>query len=288
MRNPSVTVTLVIAALLLGSGPDVARAVTAEDIHNRFTSMGTWVNWQTTSFDGFKYNAQNRFQDVTKAAVMWYPSVQAIQEARDLGCNMIIFHEPLFYDDATPAVITDPGYAQKKQILDTSGIVMYRSHDFQDRYPGIGVHDTWKTFLGLTGPVVDDYNDYISVSEEPPRTVREWAKQIAKKSAQMGQPRVRVVGNLDKVVERISYGTGAVAWPRANWQVVETDLVITTEVHWIEDARWAIEMGYPLIAVDHGVSEIAGIRRIMDWMQTEWPAVTWHFVENDLEYEIIR
>lgn len=276
------------AGLLCLISAGSAQAVTSEDIHNRFKSLGTWVDWANTPFDGFKYNAQNRFQNVTVVGVVWHPSLKVIQVARDRGCDLLIFHEPLFYDDSTPGVQSDPGYAQKKQILDDTGIVMYRSHDFQDRFPDLGVHDQWKSFLGLTGDVVEDYNSYISVSEEPPKTVGQWAKQIARKSAELGQPRIRLVGDPAKVVRRIAYGTGAVAWPRANWQVVSADLVVTTEVHWIDDARWAIEMGYPLIAVDHGVSEIPGIRRLKDWMEDQWPALEWHFIENDLEYRIIK
>lgn len=268
----------------LPAGP--AQSVTPNDIHNRLRSVGTWVDWENTAFDGFTYNASRRNNTITRVGVTWYPSVQAVQRAVQLGCQLLIHHEPLWYDDDRLTETSDPGYITKKQLLDSSLMVTYRSHDFQDLFPQYGVHAQWKQFLGLVGNDVQHYNGYISVSLEAERTVAEWGRTVAEKARQLGQPRVRVIGNPDTRVRRIAYGTGAVAWPRMVWQVLTADLVIATEVQWVEEAQLAKELNRPLIVVDHGVSEIPGVRATCEWMRQQWPSLTWTYIDNALTYEV--
>ena len=59
------------------------------------------------------------------------PTAEVIRKAAELGCNLIIGHEPLFYDgwDETDWLQDNCVYQAKKQLLDRLGIVVYRDHD---------------------------------------------------------------------------------------------------------------------------------------------------------------
>lgn len=276
-----------LAVWLIACCGHVAGAVTPQEIHEGLQAEGYWVNWQTTPFDKFTHNAHLRFRQVQVVGVCWHPSLAAVQRARQLGCQLLIHHEPLFYDDNTPGVESDPGYAAKKHILDASGIVAYRSHDFQDRFPTYGVHAKWKQFLGLTGPEIANWNDYITVTQENVRTVWSWAEQFADRSKTLGQPAIRVIGNPDKMVSRISTGTGAVAWPQLAYQALAPDMAVCTEMTWIDDAYFALENDFPVIVMDHGVSELEGVKSCKNWMAGRWPTLTWHWIDNELEYVVL-
>ena len=70
-------------------------------------------------------------QECTGIAVTVSVTVDVIRRAKAAGCNLIIGHEPLFYGDAEydPILEQDPVYLMKKQLLEESGIVVYRDHD---------------------------------------------------------------------------------------------------------------------------------------------------------------
>lgn len=58
-------------------------------------------------------------------------TIEVIQKAAELGANLIICHEPLFYahDDRTEWLTGSPVYAQKAALLQKHGIVVWRDHD---------------------------------------------------------------------------------------------------------------------------------------------------------------
>ncbi len=67
----------------------------------------------------------------TGVALTCCPTAAVIQKAADQGCNFIICHEPTFFGgwDETDWLQENQVYLAKKELLDRTGMVIYRNHD---------------------------------------------------------------------------------------------------------------------------------------------------------------
>src|SRR5688572_5552323 len=65
-------------------------------------------------------------------AITFLASYQVIQQAAQLGANLIITHEPTFYGhlDDTDWLKEDPVYAAKRQLIEQHNLVIWRFHDY--------------------------------------------------------------------------------------------------------------------------------------------------------------
>ena len=63
--------------------------------------------------------------------VTCFASVDVIRKTIELGANLIIVHEPLFWnhEDKTDWLAQSKIFAEKKKLLDSNGIVVWRDHD---------------------------------------------------------------------------------------------------------------------------------------------------------------
>ncbi len=70
-------------------------------------------------------------QECSGIVVSCFASVEVIRKAIELGANFIIVHEPLFWnhEDKTDWLEGSKVFAEKKQLLDEHGIVVWRDHD---------------------------------------------------------------------------------------------------------------------------------------------------------------
>src|SRR5260221_2207925 len=57
---------------------------------------------------------------------------EVIQRAKELNANLIIAHEPIFYNhlDKTDWLRKDTVYEAKRQLVETNGLVVWRFHDY--------------------------------------------------------------------------------------------------------------------------------------------------------------
>src|SRR6185503_21240084 len=71
-------------------------------------------------------------QMVTKIAVTFLASQQVIEQAIEQGANLIIAHEPTFYNhpDETTWLQEDPVYIAKRRRLEENQIAVWRFHDY--------------------------------------------------------------------------------------------------------------------------------------------------------------
>ncbi|MDY3931407.1 MAG: Nif3-like dinuclear metal center hexameric protein [Erysipelotrichaceae bacterium] len=74
----------------------------------------------------------NPEQECTGIVTTCFASARVIQEARKLGCNLIIPHEALFWNhgDHQEWLQSNRTYIQKKKLLDDGGITVWRDHDY--------------------------------------------------------------------------------------------------------------------------------------------------------------
>src|SRR5512138_3405769 len=127
---------------------------TTLEIHRYLLDNSPWVNPDRT-VDTVKCG--DPLRPVRKAGVAWFPSIWDIRAAVKQGCDLLIVHEPTFWEHSADEVrmrAVGPGVAKSKLLAD-SRLVILRAHDTWDHWPGIGIRDSWARFLGLGKPIAE-------------------------------------------------------------------------------------------------------------------------------------
>ena len=107
-------------------------------------------------------------QECTGIAVSCFPSVEVIRKAASLGANFLLIHEPLFWNDRdeTDWLQNDPIFAEKKALLDETGMVVWRDHD---HLHGGGPHDKGAPDMVFQGIMHElGWEDYLIGSANKP------------------------------------------------------------------------------------------------------------------------
>jgi putative NIF3 family GTP cyclohydrolase 1 type 2 len=198
-------------------------------------------------------------QDILKVAVCWMPYSSTLKKAAEMGCNVIVAHEPTFFDhfELRQAPVNDAflkAKEKKSKLIDELGLTIIRCHDVWDAVPQIGVPFEWGRFLGLGEPIKSER--YFNLYEIETFPAIDVAKQLAAKTAIAGQKTVEFYGDPSRKVSTIGIGTGCCSEALRLYEF-GADLAVTVD----DIARaWIIgeycqDEGHPLVVVNHGVSE---------------------------------
>jgi putative NIF3 family GTP cyclohydrolase 1 type 2 len=173
----------------------------------------------------------------------------------------------------------------KRKLIEESGIVVCRLHDHphglaRTKGAGLGAPKDDPFFVGL----VEDlgWSDY-GLPENPHLCtippVR-LAELVAYVKQRLGISFVRVSGDLEQECTRVAVSVGAsgLGLHLLGYQMFNADVVLTGECPEWETFYYAAdasELGIPraVIALGHEPSEEPGMRRLADWMRTEFPGV---------------
>jgi putative NIF3 family GTP cyclohydrolase 1 type 2 len=70
--------------------------------------------------------------NVTGIVTCMFTTMDVLKKAVEMNCNLIITHEPLFYNhlDDTTKLTNDPVFLEKKKYIDDHRIVIWRFHDY--------------------------------------------------------------------------------------------------------------------------------------------------------------
>lgn len=155
--------------------------------------------------DGIK--AGDPGQECTGVACALVPTVDNIRKAASLGCNLLYVHEPAFY--MTPdypewrGTFPNAIYEEKKNLLEDTGIVIYRDHDHTHAHEPDGIFTGVIRHLG--------WEEYQIPLEDPPehcylfdlseRTVTQWNDYLMEK---IGMTGTRFIGDPEALVHRIA------------------------------------------------------------------------------------
>jgi Uncharacterized conserved protein len=153
----------------------------------------------------------NPEQECTGIVTSCWASVDVIRKAQELGANLIIVHEALFWNhgDHIDWLLEQENktFLDKKKLLDDTGIVVWRDHDYV--HSGIPVNGTYVDgiFYGVMKEIgwekylVDDISRPM-MFEIPEQTVAEVGKELQKKFGLSG---IKVIGDLNTKVKRVSF-----------------------------------------------------------------------------------
>jgi len=260
----------------------------ARELRQYLRSMdGGWVNWKDT-VDTFKSGDPEA--EVKGIAVGWMSYTWALRRALELGCNVFITHEPTYYNhrDNDENVFRYESVRSKRKFIEDSGLVILRCHDLWDQVRDIGIPDSWAKQLGFIKPIAGE--GYYRVYDVSGQTARSIARQVAERTKSLGQDAVQLVGPADAPVSRVAIGTGAITPFMHFLDAYRVDLAICTDdgfTYW-RDGALAIDMGIPVIVVNHPVAEVYGMKLLADHLSNRFPDVPVHFIPQSCMFQLIR
>lgn len=248
---------------------------------------GTPINDETTR-DQVLFGTTDK--ECTGIVTTCFASVEVIRKAKELGANLIISHEALFWNhgDHTDWLEEDQNkvYLRKKALLLEDGITVWRDHDYIHSglpngkggwYDGI-----FKGFLYETG-LLENYVPKIGSSVqyrgiplelrfENGITVKDLAKKIIDGAGLNG---IRTIGNPDTVVHKVAIPMHQIGF--ADKQTIsainknDIDCLITMELidyTTNEYMRDGMMLGDPkaILAVGHFNVEEPGMKYMLQWL----------------------
>jgi len=220
-------------------------------------------------------------QNVRAVAVTFMATYEVIEQAIQLGADLIITHEPTFYGhtDETDWLEHDPVYQAKRRLIDEYHIAIWRFHDY--------LHSLQPdpTMVGLLKRL--DWATYALpeqsfVCQLPPRSLHDLVLEIKSK---LGLASVRVVGDMLMTCKTVGFLVGACGG-RMHINTLRNeslDVLVCGEINewetneYVRDAL-ATEHSQALIVIGHSVSEEDGIREITPWLQERLPEVLITFI----------
>ena len=264
---------LAMLASLAGAASSAARAQdkrpTAREVIAAIQEH-VGIPWQKETVDTFK--AGNPDTAVTGIAVTMMATMDVLQRAANQGRNLVITHEPTFYNhldvpDGMPE--SDPVWKEKREFIDKHGMVVWRFHDHWHRRNPDGILAGMVHTLGWE-KYQQEENPHLFTM--PERTLEELAAELAKK---LDSPVVRVVGEPGMKVTRIAFSPGSAGFVRETHALelerVEVLLVgETREWETVEYAADAVSEGRKkaMIVIGHVPSEQAGMEECARWLKT--------------------
>jgi putative NIF3 family GTP cyclohydrolase 1 type 2 len=253
-------------------------------------SLGAgWVNLERTA-DNFL--AGDPETTVSGIAVGWMPYRWALEKALALGCNLFVSHE-MVYTPVDPAfdLFQIEGLRARRDFIEKSGIAILRCHDVWDRIPTIGIPDAWGAALGFSNSIhaTDGAPGYYRVYDVKGRTAIDVARQVAKQVKAFGEDTVHLIGRPETPVTRVAIGCGAISVFRRMLLELHIDLAICSNdgfTHW-RDGLLSLELGVPVIVVDHAVSEEPGMVLLARRLKEAFPQLPVHHVPERCMYSVV-
>lgn len=261
--------------------------VTAGQVDDHLRALrGAW-QYPPDTVDTFK--AGGRETIVEGIAVAWLPFTWALEKAIDLGCTLFVTHEPTFYDhhDNRAELFELEIVGERKRLLEDSGLAVLRCHDLWDRHPHGGITTAWANFLGLSNLV--DSDDYARLYEIEPTDAGAFAERVAALTAELGQPGVHLIGEADREVTRVCVGTGAISPYLELVSRFQPHLVVCSDdgMDYWRDGAFAVDGGPPIVVVHHGVTEEPGVAGLAAELQSAFPAIPVHHIEQRCMYSFV-
>jgi putative NIF3 family GTP cyclohydrolase 1 type 2 len=221
--------------------------------------------------------------EVTDIGTAWLPYWDTCRQAVRDGVNTLVVHEPTFYthwdlDEKDGGFGTTPHAGKvaireairvKKEWILENKLVIIRCHDVLDKVAGFGIPFAFGDCLGFRKDDIVRSRPYYNVYRIAPKPAVEVARSIAQKLADLRQPGVAFYGDLSRVVDSVGVGTGCYSDPLefmdlAPGLFISIDDVVRT---WTQTVL-ARDTGHPLVVINHGASEEAGVRMLSEQMKS--------------------
>jgi putative NIF3 family GTP cyclohydrolase 1 type 2 len=226
------------------------------------------VDWTGNTVDQIKTGDPGT--RVTGIATCFTVTMAVLREAAAMGCNMIITHEPTWYNhlDETGAFEGKPVFEEKKKFILEHHMVIFRFHDHIHRMNPDGIEAGMAEKLGLPEQEEGYSSPVFRIKET---TLADYAAFLAKR---LNSGSVRYIGDPAMTFSTVSLVVGAPS-SLSQIRMLEdpgVEVVMTGEAReWetVEYARDAVQQGRhkALILLGHAASEEAGMVWCARWLK---------------------
>ena len=225
--------------------------------------------------EGISYDGENTCdtlkagdegKELHRVAVTMLATVDVIKAATEWGADMIITHEPTYYDHMDN-IIKSPVTEAKRTLLEKSGAVLFRYHDYMHRDLPDGITEGELHYLGLSGrlELTPYFASYIYRLDQP-ITALELARRIEDR---LGVKQAKIAGERNKKASVLALCFGT---PGSVFDMLldeEAQIILTGEIcEWRdgEYARDAAALGVnkSVIVMSHIGSERDGMRLLAE------------------------
>ena len=243
--------------------------------------------WADKTVDTFK--AGDPDVVLSAVATSWMSTTEAIRAAAGQGCNLLVTHEPTFWNhlDVHPnGHQDDPVYRSKIRLIAESGMTIWRFHDHHHR--AFESDPIFDAFLRSVGWKESTRHSGLRAETEIEGTLRDVADAIARA---LGTRAVRIIGNPDAPIHRIGYG-GHMLGPSVLRPYESCDAVLVGEIRdwdafeFFRDSQAAGE-GKALIILSHRDLETAGSDALASWIGGLVPEVPVVAVPSAATFEVL-
>ena len=240
-------------------------------------------------------------QEVTRIGSTFMATVNVIRRAIDSGVDMIITHEPTWFTgpDENEWAENDPVYLAKKELIEKSGIAIWRFHDHMHMcredgiFRGFDLETGWRVYRMKQDPGSGSSIRGIAFDGcyQIPQTTLKGLADFLQETFHM--PDMRYIGNPDMRVERVgvlpgggSLGLGVEYMPMQLMSRRELDVIICGDLtEWtlpayVRDAS-QLGMNKGIVVLGHERSEEPGMKYLGDWMSRFLPDIPVLFLDAE-------
>lgn len=203
------------------------KEITATEVIDRI-KKNVGVEWSRETVDTFKAGDPNA--KVTGIALTMMATLDVLQRAAAKNENLIITHEPTFYDHLDtskelPQGEDDAVLKEKRAFIESHHLIIWRFHDHWHRRKPDGILTGVVKQLGWE-KFQDANNQYLFTI--PETTLGKLSTELQEK---LGIYVMRVVGDRDMKVKRIAFSPGSAGFHRevAALEMPDIELLITGE-----------------------------------------------------------
>jgi len=258
MLNPVRCTAEEIAELILSVAPDLKRSATC---------------------DTFKCGDPKAV--VRGVVVTWMATRAVLDRAAQAGANLVITHEPTFFEhDRSAEMRGDAVVESKRKFADGHGIVVWRCHDSWHLMRPDGILTGVTREIGWENYQRKDNQELFDLPGSI--TLGNLSLQLKR---MLGIPMVRVVGDLNLPIQRVALSCGSNSWNHQRTLLNEpgVDALVCGEAReWetYEYVRDSVAAGRQrgLVVLGHCNSEELGMRYLARWLSERIPGLRIDFV----------
>lgn len=230
---------------------------------------------------------------VTGIATCFMPTQHVLEQAVELGCNLIIAHENAFYThhNRTSYLEHDSVYVQKRDFIEFNQINIYRIHDYIHHFQPDGITSGLIQSLEWN-QYVTEHRNTASMITLPYASLEEIAEYV---KAKLGIPYVRIVGDpmmkCSHLGIMVGYrGGGEHAIPF--YERDQVDLIIAGEgpewetPEYVRDAMHQ-QKARALLMLGHAESEAPGMQWLAADLSRLFPNITVTYLSDKPVYTLI-
>lgn len=272
----------------LQAQPTTVKALTARQIIGEIQKNVT-CPWNQETVDTFK--AGNPDDVVTGIATCMFVNVETLRKAVANKCNLIIAHEPVFYNhlDKTDFLANDPVYQKKNEYIKQHGLIIFRFHDHIHQTVPDGIYMGMVEKLGWKANQMDKSMFYFKFDEQ---TVGAFAKKL---QDQLKGSQLRIVGDPKMHFTNVALSVGAPgSQSHLNFlNSNNTELLVAGEGQEWETYQYVLDasmMGMKKAAIftGHIPSEEAGMEYCAKWLKTFIKDLPVIYIENGPAYQSVQ